>query len=148
MIRFQTRLDSTPRKSTASGRASSATSTKSGVSFSELLAVEDSTRKSENELDLLKKNFEESERRFAASPDLSAFEEYRKNLRALTEYLLSRSFVTKTYSGKNQSEVRVVHEIDQKLAEMYRTLLRRRPDIALSLRWMGEIRGLLVNILS
>ncbi|MDW8307549.1 MAG: DUF327 family protein [Leptospiraceae bacterium] len=88
------------------------------------------------------------EEEFAKTGGFLEFQRYRKKVREIMAYLLERAYRIEETSTKTQKICQVVRIVDEKLRQIQQNLLHRRQDVVVALHLMGQIRGLLVDVLS
>lgn len=149
MNRIRTSWNSgTPTRESRSGGKGKLSVNPTNIRFSDILSREKTSpvrlrEKLGEMLDVL----EETEEEFVRLPQMTSFFKYRAQLRSIASFLLENGYALKKLPTRNNGEYEVVSVIDQALSEIYQSLNSRRDEVALSLRWIGEIRGLLLDVL-
>lgn len=91
---------------------------------------------------------EKRETEFAQSGGFAEFLRYREKVKEIMDALLKKAYAVEELSTKKQKICQVVRIVDEKLKHLQQTLINRRQDIVIALHLMGQIRGLLVDVLS
>lgn len=95
----------------------------------------------------LMEELDEYEQDLLQKPSHPNFLRYRDQVRKLTSFILKNEFKIRTVRDRKQKEFEVVHYINRNLAETLQEILRRNPDTVMILRLMGELRGLVLDLI-
>lgn len=110
------------------------------------LPLSDSIHDAED-LDRWLEKLEEYEQNLAERPTRYDFNRYRDHVRKIARYALDHAYKHEFIRDKKQREYEVIRVINKDLEEIYLTLLRRNTGTVVALHLMGEIRGIILDLL-
>lgn len=98
-------------------------------------------------VEALMEELEELEHDLLKKPNHHNFLRYRSHVRKITSFILKKEFHLRTLRDRKQREYEIVSFTNQNLSKTLQEVLRRNPDIVMILRLMGEVRGLILDLL-
>lgn len=113
------------------------------------LAKVNQTKKKESDfsIDDLMDELETLENDLQKKPNHHNFLRYRSHVRKITSFILKKEFHLRTLRDRKRQEYEIILFTNKNLSKTLQEVLRRNPDIVMILQLMGEVRGLILDLL-